>query len=131
MWFPFLVEADVPTTVAAAFEDLTAAVRSASYRVRDELKTARFEVDEEWRPVDAGVVTAIEDATLAQLAFWAETGDMSGAAAQSGGGSILSVSLPGGSGTTDPAAKQAARVAPAAAEALRNCDGIEWAVTYR
>lgn len=130
MWFPFLAEAEVHASLAAAFDDLTAAIRSASYRVRDELSTARFDVGQDGYPTDSDVVQAIMDATLAQLTFWAETGDITGAGVQSGGGSILSVSLPGGSGTTDYASKQAARTAPAVGEVLRGCEAIDWAVTY-
>lgn len=130
MWFPFLVPEDVSEGVAAAFDDLDAEIRRASYRVRDELLTARFDVDQDGNPIEDSVREAIQDATKAQLAFWAETGDPSGAGAQNGGGSILSVSLPGGSGTTDAATKQAARIAPTVTEVLRNCDGITWAVNY-
>lgn len=116
MWFPFLVGD-------------SAEIRAASYRVRDELKTARFDVDQDGKPTDPVVLKAIEDATTAQLAFWAETGDSTGAVAQSGGGSILSVRLPGGS-ATDVRSKQDARTAPAVAEILRSCPGITWAVMY-
>lgn len=131
MWFPFLAPEDVSDGVAAAFDDLAAEIRRASYRVRDELLTATFDVDQDGNPIEDAVREAIQDATKAQLAFWAETGDPSGAGAQNGGGSILSVSLPGGSGTTDAATKQAARVAPTVGEVLHNCDGITWAVSYR
>lgn len=131
MWFPFLEPAAVPPAITAGFEDVAAAIKAASYRVRDELRTARFPVDGEGYPESMLVRTTIQDATLAQLAFWADTGDSTGAAAQNGGGSILSVQLPGGSGTTDLRAKQDARTAPAVTEILRSCPGIDWAVTYR
>lgn len=131
MWFPYATEDKVPASVAAELEDVGFALRTASYRVRAALQTARFDVDAEGRPTDAEVQTAITDATLAQLAFWAETGDTTGAGAQIGGGSILSVSLPGGSGTTDARTKQEAREAPAVDEILRSCPGIDWEVGYR
>lgn len=131
MWFPFLEESDVPEHVAEEFEDLESALRDASYRVRSALKTATFDVDSDFRPTDETVATAIGDATLAQLAFWAETGDSSGAGAQNGGGSILSVSIPGGSGSTDARTKQDAREAPAVDDILRTCPGISWTVGYR
>lgn len=127
MWFPFLTEAGLPAELSALGD---AGIRAASYRVRDELNTARFDVDQEGNPTDPDVKEAIKDATLAQLAFFAETGDMTGAAAQNGGGSILSVTMPGGAGTTDVRAKQDARTAPAVSEILRGCPGIEWAVGY-
>jgi len=130
MWFPFLDEPDVPEHVAEEFDDLEASIREASHRVRSALKTARFDVDGDSRPTDPDVIDAIQDATLAQLAFWAETGDSTGAGAQIGGGSILSVSLPGGGGTTDARTKQEAREAPAVDEILRSCPGIVWEVGY-
>lgn len=130
MWFPFVTGGDLTGALSSAFDDVDAAIRLASYRVRDELRTARFAVGPDGHPSETAVEQAVKDATLAQLTFWADTGDVSGAATQIGGGSILSVSLPGGSGTTDLSQKQSARVAPAVADILRNCDGIEWAVTY-
>jgi len=125
---PYVNEEEA-SAYSAAFPDLSAAVVTASYRVRDVLRTARFDTLN-GDPVDLNVTKAIKDATLAQLAFWADTGDMTGAAAQVGGGSILSVTMPGGSGTTDLRAKQDARVSPAVEEILRGCPGIEWAVRY-
>lgn len=133
MWFPF-VEVSEIGDLAAAFEDPEQSTRNASYRVLDELRAASFDVhaagEDEGRPVDPHVTAAIQDATKAQLAFWAETADESGAGAQNGGGSILSVSLPGGGGTTSLAAKQEARIAPAVAEILRVAPGIRWGVGY-
>ena len=130
MWFPFLDVSDLSAALRAAFEDPDAAVRDASYRVRAELATAIFEVDQDGNPTAQAVTDAIKDATRAQLTFWADTGDLTGAGAQNGGGSILSVSLPGGGGTTSLTAKQDARVAPAVTEILRHADGIAWDVQY-
>ncbi|WP_295035438.1 hypothetical protein [uncultured Microbacterium sp.] len=130
MWFPFATEADVPDAVADEFVDVQAALSEASARIRAALKTARFEVDSEMSPTDPAVADAIRQATLAQLAFWADTGDSTGAGAQLGGGSILSVSLPGGSGAVDARTKQEAREAPAVDDILRSCPGIDWAVQY-
>lgn len=134
MWFPFVAVADVPEALRADFADLDTSIRTASYRVLDELRTARFEVhvggEHDGHPVHEHVEKAIQDATIAQLSFWAETGDESGAGAQAGGGSILSVSLPGGSGTTDLAAKRDARLAPAVADILRAIPDIQWGVGY-
>ncbi|MBW1639233.1 hypothetical protein G3H63_09130 [Microbacterium resistens] len=129
-WFPYATKDDVPAHVAEELDDVETALRSASYRVRDALKTARFEVTEAGKPADTDVADAIRDATLAQVAFIAETGDETGAGAQMGGGSILSVSLPGGGGALDARAKQEARTAPAVDEILRSCDGIAWEVQY-
>lgn len=131
VWFPFVEEADLPADVAGAFADLTHSIRSASYRVLGELRTATFEVRaSDGQPVESEVTAAIKDATIAQLSFWAETGDETGAGAQNGGGSILSVSLPGGSGTTSIAAKQEARIAPGVADILRSAPGVRWGVGY-
>ncbi len=130
MWFPYAETADVPASVAEEFDDVEFTIRTASYAIRNALKTARFDIDADGRPVDAAVATSIKDATLALMAFWAETGDSTGAGAQNGGGSILSVSLPGGSGTTDARSKQDARDAPSVEEILRSCPGIDWAVMY-
>lgn len=133
MWFPFVDVSEIGD-LASAFEDPDHSVRTASYRVLDELRSATFDVhlhgEDEGRPVASSVTDAIKDATKAQLAFWAETGDESGAGAQNGGGSILSVSLPGGSGTTSIAAKREARIAPAVSEILRAAPGIRWGVGY-
>lgn len=130
MWFPFLASDEVSESLRAAFDDVGGALRDASYRVRAELATARFDVGQDGKPTDPAIHDAIRDATKAQLAFWADTGDITGAGAQNGGGSILSVSLPGGAGTTSIAAKRDARVAPAVTEILRACDGVEWDVQY-
>lgn len=131
MWFPYAEASDVPESVAAELEDVAFSIRNASYRIRDALRTARFAVNEDGHPTDDGVATAIKDATLAQLAFWAETGDTTGAGAQNGGGSILSVSLPGGGGMSDARAKQDALDAPTVEMILRSCPGIAWGVGYR
>ena len=133
MWFPFVEPSDLGE-LSGAFSDAERTIRNASYRVRDELMTAAFDVhtggEHVGRPVDPAVADAIKDATLAQLAFWAETADETGAAVQNGGGSILSVSIPGGAGTTSLAAKRDARIAPAVADILRACPGIRWGVSY-
>lgn len=131
MWFPYANPEDVPVELTEEFDDIEVMLRTASYAIRSALKVARFEVDADGKPADADVAAAIKDATVALLAFWAETGNATGAGAQNGGGSILSVSLPGGSGTTDARAKQDARDAPAVEEILRSCPGIDWSVMYR
>lgn len=134
MWFPFITEADLPDSLDGAFADVEQAIKDASYRVLDELRSARFDVydsgENAGHPVDDSVSTVIQDATIAQLRFWAETGDDTGATAQTGGGSILSVSLPGGGGTKNAADKQESRVAPAVTEILHTCDAITWGVGY-
>lgn len=128
MWFPFV---DVHE---ARNEETEQELLLASYRVLDELKTARFEVHAhgpyEGLPVDPMVGDAIKLATIKQVEFWRETGNPSGAATQMGGGSILSVTLPGGQGTTSIAEKQASRVSPEVVEILRACPGIRWEVGY-
>lgn len=129
-WFPFLIASEVDPSLQAAFTDLDRSIREASYGVRDELTAATFAVDADGVPVDTDVKDAIMDATRAQLAFWAETGDDSGALAQVGGGSILSVTLPGGAGAKTAREKAEARRAPAVESILRSCPGIEWSVGY-
>ena len=134
MWFPFITEEDVPASLDGAFLDVEQAIKDASYRVLDELRSARFDVLDSGvnagHPANEAVTAVIKDATIAQLRFWAGTGDDTGATAQTGGGSILSVSLPGGGGTKSAADKQEARVAPAVAEILHTCDAITWGVGY-
>jgi len=92
VWFPYAEAADVPASVAEEFDDVAFTLRTASYAIRSSLKTARFDTDTDGRPTDSDVEACIKDATLALMAFWAETGDSTGAGAQNGGGSILSVS---------------------------------------
>lgn len=128
MWFPFVQIHETRN------DETEQEIMLASYRVLDELKTARFVVHatgpEEGQPVDPMVVDAIKLATIKQIDFWRETGNASGAATQMGGGSILSVTLPGGQGTTSAVEKQASRVSPEVTEILRACPGIRWEVGY-
>lgn len=129
-WFPYVTSDNLPDGMDAQFVDVDLAIKDASYRIRDALKSARFAVDSAGVPVDADVKTAIQDATIAQLAFWGETGDTTGAGAQTGGGSILSLSLPGGTGTLSAREKAEARDAPTVGDILRSCPGIDWNVGY-
>lgn len=77
----------------------------ASERIDDLLLTAVYDVDAvTLMPTDAKVIQALKDATCAQVAWWVETGDESGAAGAFQQVSIGSVSLgrgyTGGGSTT-------------------------------
>lgn len=53
----------------------------ASGIVEHAVALARYDVDANGLPTDAAVAEAMRQATCAQVAYWAETGDVSGAAA--------------------------------------------------
>ena len=126
-----LAASELPEFLTAHFvDDLEWELRNATVRVLAELKSARFALDSAGDPADEGVREALGVAVVMQLEYWAETGDSTGAAAQAGGGSIMSVSLPSGKGSTSVADKQASRIAPAVAEFLRTVEGIDWTVSY-
>ena len=67
-------------------------------------------------PTDTDVLDVFRDATCAQVAYWEETGDITGAEAQGGSFSIGSVKI-GAAG--DTSSKQS-RIAPEAVQILVN-----------
>jgi hypothetical protein len=129
---PFLSVQEVPERLKDEFDDyadLTDVIRQASRVVRDELKTARF-ATVDGVAVDQLVIDALREATIAQMSWWSETGDISGAGVQLGGGGIGSVRLPGGNATNVARERRTARTAPEVAQILRDCEAIEWNVSY-
>lgn len=65
----------------------------ASINVQRMTLTAVYAADNAGMPTDQKVITAFRDATCAQVAYWANTGDVDGSLAASGSVSIGSVSL--------------------------------------
>jgi hypothetical protein len=91
----------------------------ASTHIAALTRNAVYECDEEGYPVELGILEALRDATIAQAAFWLETGDTSGAAAGMGHLSIGSLGLGGVKSAGDtPRSKQISRHAPEAIEIL-------------
>ncbi|MEX5711823.1 hypothetical protein AB1484_26905 [Parafrankia sp. FMc6] len=56
-------------------------LRGASLLIRHMTREAIYAVDTTGRPTDSAVAAAMRDATCAQAAYWAETGDPQGAQA--------------------------------------------------
>ena len=94
-------------------------------------RTAVYPCDVEGYPLDAALGEALKDATLAQAAFWIETGDVSGAASGMAHLSIGSLGLGGlkTSGDT-PRAKNISRHAPEAI-AILDAAGLHGAAVGR
>lgn len=96
-------------------KQLDATLRRASTQVESYVRLARYETDEDGYPVDPDVSEAMTEATCAQITWWDETGDITGADAVGGVTKILSVSL--GSGNTSGGQRSPAE-ARASAEAI-------------
>lgn len=109
-----------------AGEEGDRALRRASREVTRLLKTAEYEVDAGGLPVDPDLQDLLAEATALQLAYWDETGDVTGAGAILSGGSIGSVSLP----TVNAAAGTTGRASPEVAAMLRDSDLIRWRVKH-
>lgn len=109
-------------------DDLAVELRNANLRVAADTRSARYAVDSAGYPSDPEVRDAFTLAAVMHLEYWAEAGDSTGAAAASGGGSILGVSLPSGKAGATGTEKQEARSAPAAFELLHSTYGIDWRV---
>lgn len=73
--------------------ELNAVLRRASTQVESYVRLARYDVDDDGYPIDPAVAEAMTEATCAQVTWWDETGDVTGADAISGVTKILSVSL--------------------------------------
>ncbi|GGD33112.1 hypothetical protein GCM10010915_11870 [Microbacterium faecale] len=95
--------------------ELNALLRRASIQVESYVRLARYDTDDDGYPVDPDVSEAMTEATCAQVTWWDETGDVTGADAISGVTKILSVSL--GSGNTAGGQRSPAE-ARASAEAI-------------
>lgn len=92
----------------------------ASLHIDSLLHNAVYETDEDGYPVDLDVLETLRDATLAQAAYWVETGDVSGAMAGAQSMGIGSVSIGGIKSAGDnPRSKNESRHAPEAVNLLR------------
>lgn len=111
------IGADDPGDEAA---DLEAMLRRASAQVDGYLRGARYDVDEDGYPTDPDVDEAITDATCAQVEWWQQTGDVTGADANAGAVRILSVSLGSSSAATAQRTAAEARASSEAIDILRN-----------
>lgn len=114
-----------------ASEDvINARLRRASNVIDGLTRHARFAVDADGYPTDAAISDAFRDATCAQVAWWDETDDITGAGSQEGTVSIGSVSIGARGRTSGNGAPDAStsRHAPEAIEILQNA-GLISAVT--
>ena len=91
-------------------------LRRASGVIDGLTRHSAFLVDVDGYPTDIDVLDVFRDATSAQVAYWEETGDITGAEAQGGSFSIGSVKI-GAAG--DTSSKQS-RIAPEAVQILVN-----------
>jgi hypothetical protein len=116
----------------AATKEVNAGLRRASNEVRGLTRTAIYDTDADTgMPTDEGVLEAFRDATCAFVAYWDETGDITGAGAISGPVKILSVSL-GGTATGGASSRNVAdtRRSDEAVTILRNAGLIGSAVSH-
>ena len=91
-------------------------LRRASGVIDTLTRHSYFLADADGTPTDTDVLDVFRDATSAQVAYWQETGDITGAEAQGGSFSIGSVKI-GAAG--DTSSKQS-RIAPEAVQILVN-----------
>lgn len=108
-------------------------LRRASGVIDGLTRLAVYDVDEDGYPTDAVVTEAFMNATCAQVAYWFETDDPTGALSQEGAVSIGSVSIgargrSSGNGAPDEAQ---ARVASEAVEILTTAGLISAITAYR
>lgn len=108
----------LPTGTAAAYQ-----LREASLVIDEALLGAIYDTDTAGMPTATTVVEALRDATCAQVAWWSETGDVSGAVAASPWTSVSagSVSLSGRApgGGSAPRTPSGREIAPSALTHLR------------
>jgi hypothetical protein len=105
------------TGEGAAEAEVVPMLRRASALVDNLIMTARYPVDSAGMPTEERVREALRDAVCAQVAWWAETGDASGASGQYTAVSLGSLSLE--RAPRSPAGDaQAGRVAPEAVQTL-------------
>lgn len=119
--------------VDVAVEDkrVRAVIRRASSAVDSMLVTAVYPVDENGYPLDADTTDTLKDATCAQVAWFEDTGDTTGAAAQFQSGTILSVGFTRGYGEGTGNTGQKARLSPEALQILRNAGLVSAGVGHR
>jgi hypothetical protein len=92
-YYEFIGETPDPMPVVE--KDLDASLRRASSQVESHVRTAVYATDDDGYPTDVTVSDALRDATCAYVAYWDETGDVTGAGAIAGPMKIGSVSLGG------------------------------------
>lgn len=118
-------------TEGEAPADVEKLLNRASIHVDGMVINAVYETDDDGYPTDLDVLETLRDATLAQAAYWLETGDTSGAMAGNQSMGIGSVNIGGIKSTGDtPQSKNASRHAPEAVEILK-LSGLYTAVTGR
>lgn len=117
---------------AESVEAVNAKLRRASIVIDGLTRTSRYLVDEDGYPTDSDDAEAFKDATCAQMAWWDDSGDVSGSASQDGTFSIGSVSIGARGRSTGNGAPSAAasRVAPEAITILQNAGLISTAVSH-
>ncbi len=109
---------------------VNAKLRRASTMIDGLTRYARYDVDEDGYPTDADVADAFKRATCAQMAWWDDTDDITGAGSQDGTVSIGSVSIGArgrSSGNGAPSAAES-RIAPEAVAILATA-GLISAIT--
>lgn len=107
-------------------------IARASLAVDGLLLTAVYDTDDEGYPTAPAIVEALREATLAQAAFWVETGDSTGASDSGGSMSIGSVSLGGSRApVTTAVEREASRKSPVAEQILANAGLISRIVRGR
>jgi hypothetical protein len=110
---------DSDFTEGDAPADAQKLLNRASLHIDSLLRNAVYETDDDGLPVDLETLETLRDATLAQAAYWVETGDVSGAMAGAQSMGIGSVSVGGIKSTGDtPRSKNESRHAPEAVELL-------------
>lgn len=120
------------TAFSGTDDQLKAALRRASNEVSKHIRTAVYKADPvTLLPTDATLVEALRDATCAYVAYWEETGDITGGNAIAGPVKILSVTL-GGTATGGATSRSAGdtRVSDEAITILRNAGLISTAVAH-
>lgn len=130
---PNLDENGDPVEAPTTDKDLNALLRRASGVIDGLTRSSRFDVDEDGYPSDTEVADAFRDATCAQVAYWHETEDPTGAVSQEGTFSIGSVSIgargrTSGNGAPD---EQTSRIASEAVEILTNAGLITSVTKHR
>lgn len=105
-------------------------LRRASGVIDGLTRNSRYDVDEDGYPTDPDVTDAFRDATCAQVAWFEETDDPTGAGSQDGTFTIGSVSIGARGRSTGNGAPDAAssRISPEAVEVLTNA-GLITAIT--
>ncbi|GAA3730123.1 hypothetical protein GCM10022239_03410 [Leifsonia bigeumensis] len=122
-----------PVAEPTTDKDLNALLRRASGLIDGLTRHSVYDADDDGYPTDADVTELFKDATCAQVAYWEETEDPTGAVSQEGTFSIGSVSIgargrSSGNGAPD---EQQSRVAPEAVEILTTAGLISAITAYR